>query len=72
MRWSRIFRRRQWDTERSRELQSYLQIEADENIARGLPPEEARYAAHRKLGNPTLIREELYVIRCQHRDLHPR
>ena len=25
-----------------------------------MPPEEARYAARRKLGNPTLIREEIY------------
>jgi predicted permease len=62
MRWSRIFRRRQWDTEHSRELQGYLEIETDENIARGLSPEEARYAARRKLGNPTLIREEIYMM----------
>ena len=48
--------------EGSRELQSYLQMETDENIKRGLPPEEARYAAHRKLGNPTLIREEVYTM----------
>ncbi len=34
--------------------------ETDENIARGMSPEEARYAAHRKLGNTTLIREEIY------------
>ena len=32
MKWSRIFRRKQWDAERSRELQSYLQMETDENI----------------------------------------
>ena len=29
-------------------------------MARGMSPEEARYAAHRKLGNLTLIREEIY------------
>src|SRR5215831_9419476 len=62
MGWSRIFRRRQWDTERSQELQSYFEIETDENVARGLAPEEARYAAQRKLGNPALIREEIYFM----------
>ena len=62
MSWKRFFRRKQWDEERARELEAYLQIETDENIARGMSPEEARYAAHRKLGNPTLIREEIYTM----------
>jgi predicted permease len=56
----RFFRRRYWDEERARELEAYLEIETDENIARGMSPEEARYAAQRKLGNVTLIREEIY------------
>jgi predicted permease len=56
----RFFRRRDWHEERARELEAYLEIETDENIARGMSPEEARYAAHRKLGNLTLIREEIY------------
>ena len=60
MGWKRIFRREAWDQERARELQTYLQIETDENIARGMSMEEARYAARRKLGNPTTIREEIY------------
>src|SRR6266849_6151089 len=60
MSWIRFFRRRHWDRERSRELQAYLEIETDENIARGMSPEEARYASSRKLGNPALIREEIY------------
>jgi predicted permease len=58
--WFRFFRRRYWDKERARELEAYLEIETDENIARGMSPEEARYAARRKLGNLTLIREEIY------------
>jgi len=45
MSWTRFFRRRRWDEERARELQSYLEMETDENVARGLPPEEARDAA---------------------------
>ncbi len=60
MGWLRFFRRRHWDQERSRELQAYLDIETDENIARGMPPEGARYAARRKLGNPLNVREEIY------------
>src|SRR5579872_2275534 len=60
MSWLRIFRRARWDRERARELEAHLQIETDENMARGMNPEEARYAARRKLGNPTLIREEIY------------
>jgi putative ABC transport system permease protein len=60
MSWTRFFRRRYWDKERARELEAYLEIETDENIARGMSPEEARYAARRKLGNLTLIREEIY------------
>jgi len=60
MSWTRFFHRRQWDQERARELEAYLEIETEENIARGMSPEEARYAARRKLGNTTLIREEIY------------
>jgi putative ABC transport system permease protein len=60
MSWTRFFHRRYWDEERARELEAYLEIETDENIARGMSPKEARYAAQRKLGNLTLIREEIY------------
>jgi hypothetical protein len=62
MSWLRFFRRRFWDDERARELQAYLDLETDENIPRGMPPDEARYAARPKLGNPTLIREEIYCM----------
>jgi predicted permease len=60
MSWTRFFRRCYWDQERARELDAYLEAETDENIARGMSPDEARYAAHRKLGNTTLIREDIY------------
>src|SRR6476469_414915 len=56
----RFFRRRRWDEERDRELAAYLEIETAENVARGMSAEEARAAAHRKLGNATLVREEIY------------
>jgi predicted permease len=60
MNWRNVLRRGNWDRERSEEIESYLVIETDENIARGMPPEEARAAARRKLGNSTVIREEIY------------
>jgi predicted permease len=58
----RFFHRGEWDDERARELESYLQIETDENVARGMPPAAARAAARRKLGNATLVREEIYQM----------
>src|SRR2546421_4971313 len=60
MRLSRFFHRARWDDERARELDAYLAMEADDNIARGMSVVDARDAARRKLGNTTLIREEIY------------
>ena len=58
MGWSRFLWRGRWDTERARELEAHLEIETDENIATGMTPQEARYAAERKLGNRLQIRED--------------
>src|SRR5262245_55909406 len=60
MSWTRFFRRGRWDEERAREVEAYLDLETADNLARGMTPEEARHAAQRKLGNTTLIREEIY------------
>ncbi|HXW04360.1 MAG TPA: ABC transporter permease [Vicinamibacterales bacterium] len=62
MGWIRFFRRRYWDDERARELEAYLHEEISDNIARGLSPDQARRAAHRKLGNAALIREDIYQM----------
>ena len=62
MGWSRFFRRGHWDAERSRELHDYLAHEIDDNIARGMTPDDAAFAAHRKLGNVTQIREDIYQM----------
>jgi predicted permease len=56
----RFFLRGRWDRERARELEAHLAIEIDNNIASGMTPRDARDAAHRKLGNTTLVREEIY------------
>ncbi len=60
MSWKRFFQREKWDEERAQELRAHLQIEADENTSRGMSAKDARYAAQRKLGNATLIREEIF------------
>jgi putative ABC transport system permease protein len=58
----RFFNRGRWDDERARELEAYLAIETDDNIARGMTPGAARDAARRKLGNATLVREKIYQM----------
>src|SRR5918993_1553296 len=58
----RFLQRSRWDDERKQELQDYLAHEIDDNLARGMTPEGAALAAHRKLGNATSIREEIYVM----------
>ena len=58
----RFFSRDRWDAERARELDSYIAMETDENIARGMAPDHARAAALRKLGNQTLVREDIYQM----------
>ncbi len=60
MSWRRFFRRGRWDDERRLEMESYLELEIEDNIARGMTPDAARQAARRKLGNHTLAREEVY------------
>jgi predicted permease len=56
----RFLRRESWDAERAREIESYLEIEAAENIARGMTAADAWFAARKKFGNPTQVREEIY------------
>ncbi|MBS1828625.1 MAG: ABC transporter permease [Acidobacteria bacterium] len=60
MNWRRFLRREQADTEQREELESYLELTAQEYVERGMNPAEARAAARRKLGNLTLIQEEVY------------
>jgi putative ABC transport system permease protein len=62
MNWLRFFRREQADADQRQEFESYLEITTDDYIARGMEPEAARAAARRKLGNTTLIREEIYYM----------
>src|SRR4029077_3361737 len=60
MRLPRWLARARWDRERARALDAYLAQETADNVARGMPLDEARSTARRTLGNPTSIREEIY------------
>jgi putative ABC transport system permease protein len=40
------------------EIRDYIEAETQDNIERGMSPEEARYAALRKFGNVTRVKEE--------------
>ena len=57
---TRFFKRRRRDEDAAREIASYIAIETDENIARGMAPQAAHDAAVRKFGNTTRVREEIY------------
>jgi predicted permease len=60
-RWAGIFRRRKRMMEDlDQDIRDYIERETQDNIDRGLPPEEARYAALRKFGNVTRVREDTW------------
>lgn len=56
----RFFRRNYWDAERVEEMQSFIDHETEENVARGMSEEEARRQAYLKFGNPQKVREEIW------------
>jgi predicted permease len=60
--WKRFFHRDDADAEQRDEIEFYLNVTAEEFIARGMDPAAARDAARRKLGSTTLIREEVYQM----------
>src|SRR5215467_8608617 len=56
MRWWRQLKSRRMDLDR--ELRSDLELEEEEQREKGVPPEEATYAARRAFGNESLIKEQ--------------
>ena len=56
----RLFRRTQEDADLVREIDLHITEETEENIARGMSPEEARRRAFVKFGNPERVREDLW------------
>ncbi len=51
-------RRKRILEELAQDIRDHLEHETQDNIARGMPPEEARYAALRKFGNVARVQEE--------------
>src|SRR5688500_7818041 len=60
MKWLRFWERQRRDADLARELEAYIAQETAEQIAASKSPGDARFAARRKLGNLTRIREEVY------------
>lgn len=60
MNWRRFFSRKRADTELMEEIESYMAEEIAENMARGMPIEEAKRRAHVKFGSPVTVREALW------------
>jgi putative ABC transport system permease protein len=56
-RFTALFRSRKLDCDLDEELRSHLGMRAEDNLAEGMPEEEARQDAARRFGNPTLIKE---------------
>lgn len=54
-----LSRRSRMDAEIDAEIQSHIDLRTDENIARGMPAEEARRNAVLRFGNPTSTREQV-------------
>ena len=63
MRLRSLARRQRVEDELARELRFHLEQQADENLAAGMPPAEARLAAVRKLGGVAQIQEECRDMR---------
>ena len=57
LRWRSLFRRHDVEHELDAELRFHLQQQIEENLAAGMSPEEARYAARRTIGGIEQIRE---------------
>jgi hypothetical protein len=56
-RFSALFRRSQLDREMAEEMTAHIERETEQNLARGLPPAEARYAARRAFGGLDQLQE---------------
>ena len=53
-----LFRRRKFDADLDEEMRLHRELRAQEEIERGAPAEDARYAAQRRFGNDLVLREE--------------
>ena len=54
-----LFRRSRLDEDIAAEMEAHMAMRMDENVARGMSPEEARREARLRFGNPTATRERV-------------
>jgi predicted permease len=58
-RWARLFsRRKRMMDDLDEDIRDFIERETQDNVERGMPPDEARYAALRKFGNVTRVKED--------------
>jgi predicted permease len=55
---SMLFRRRQFDADLEEEMRLHRELREQDQIERGLSPQEAHYAVQRRFGHDLLLREE--------------
>jgi len=61
--WGRLFnRRKRMMEDLDRDVRDFIERETQDNIARGMPPAKARFAALRKFGNVTRVKEETWEV----------
>ena len=57
-----MLRRKQMLQELDQDIRDHIERETQDNIERGMTPEEARYAARRKFGNVTRVKEDTRAV----------
>ena len=55
-------RRKRMMEDLDQDIRDYIERETQDNIERGLSPEEAHYAALRKFGNVARVREDTWDL----------
>jgi len=55
-------RRKRMMEDLDQDIRDFVERETQDNVDRGMPPEEARYAALRKFGNVTRVKEDTRAV----------
>src|SRR5262245_39817225 len=62
MNWRSIWRRKRRATEIVQEIEAHIAHDAEEMMARGVPPDQAMLRARRRLGSQTTLREAVHEM----------
>jgi putative ABC transport system permease protein len=58
-----LFRQEKLDAEMAEEMRTHVELQAQANLAAGMPPIEARYAAQRQFGHVPQLQEQARAVR---------